>query len=302
MSRVLIPALLMLAALASPALSQDTFQEGTTITVELMNGDTITGLLLEADGARLVIQHDIFGRMEVPRASIKLSPPEPPEEPETPWSGKYDLSLTGSGGNTETQNFRTGLEVRHDDEEALDVFTIWYLRTENDGATTAEQGFAQLRHEWKLEDSKWRPFVQGSFETDHFKDYDTRTSLAGGVAYPCIEGDVHNLTGRAGAGVSKKDGVSDPTVKETNYELLIGWDYFWTISEESAFSCVGDVYPSINESGEFRAVTKLAWETKLDEDSAWFVKLGLDTFYDSVPGAGKSSTDNNYYVGLGRAF
>jgi hypothetical protein len=49
-------------------------------------------------------------------------------------------------------------------------------------------------------------------------------------------------------------------------------------------------------------VSNLAWESKVDKDSAWFVKLGLDTFYDSQPGAGQSSTDNNYYVGLGRVF
>jgi hypothetical protein len=302
MSRPLLPALLLLTLLSSSAAAQDAFDVGSTVTLELQNGDRLTGLLLEADGARLVIQHDMFGRMEIARANIKPSEPEPPAEAEAPWSGKYDLALTGSGGNTETQNFRTTLDVRHEDEEAIDVFTIWYLRNEADGEATAEKGFTQLRHEWKSEDSKWRPFVQGSYETDKFTDYDSRVAVAAGVAYPCLEGDVHDLTGRAGAGVSEKSGVDDPTVRDTNYELLLGWDYFWTLSELSQFSCIGDVYPSINESGEFRSVTKFAWETKLDADSAWFVKLGLDTFYDSQAGAGSSSTDNNYYVGLGRTF
>jgi putative salt-induced outer membrane protein YdiY len=302
MPRLLIPALLLIAALACSASAQDVFQEGQTITVELSNGDKLTGILLEAGGARLVIQHDVFGRMEIPRASIKPAEPEPPAAQASPWAGKYDLALTGSGGNTETQNFRTSLDVRHDDEDALDVFTLWYLRNESDGETSAEKGFTQLRHEWKLSDSKWRPFVQGSFETDKFTDYDARASVAGGLAYPCLEGDVHKLTARAGFGVSHKYGLSDPTIKGTSYEALIGWDYFWTLTELSRFSFIAALYPSDSDSGEYHPDTNLAWESKVDKDSAWYVKLGLDTFSDTQPGSGQSSTDNNYYVGLGRVF
>jgi hypothetical protein len=308
MTRALLAAFVLLAAVASTATAQDVFQEGTTITVELMNGDKLTGILLDADGPRLVIQHDVFGRMEIPRAAIRPVKPEEPEPAESPWSGSIDLALTGAGGNTENQNFRTSIELRHDDEDALDVTSFLFLRSEAENSTTgqvettSEKAFAQHRHEWKLQDSKWRPFVQASYEKDQFTDYDARAAVAGGVAYPCLEGDVHELTSRLGAGVSHKYGTDDPTVDETTYEALVGWDYFWTISELSRFSFISDVYPSIDQSGEFRSISKVAWETKVGETGDWFFKAGLDTFYDSQAGAGTSGTDNTYYLGLGRSF
>ena len=300
----LLPALFALTLFTGAAAAQDVFQEGTTVTLELMNGDKLTGLLIDAKGPKLVIQHDIFGKLEIPRAAIKPpAPPAPPSlEPVTPWSGKFDLALSGSEGNTDTQNFRTELDVKHDDAEAIDVFTIWYQRSETDNVASAAKGFSQLRHEWKLSDSKWRPFVQGSIQTDQFSDYDQLIAVAAGGAYPCLDGPVHKVTSRLGAGISKKYGETDPDVDETSYDALVGLDWLWTISATSNFSFTTDIYPSVSDMGQYRAVTKAAYETKVDPDSAWFLKLGIDHFYDSTAGAGIDSTDWNYYVGIGRAF
>jgi hypothetical protein len=304
LSAFLLPALLTLTLLAGVAAAQDVFQEGTMITVELMNGDKLTGLLLDAQGPKLVIQHDVFGRMEIPRAALK--PPTPPEakpvEAVTPWSGKFDLALSGSEGNTDTQNFRTELDVKHDNEEVLDVFTFWYQRSETDNQATAAKSFTQARREWKLAEHKWRPFVQGSLQTDQFSTYDQMATVAGGVAYPCIDTETNKLTGRLGAGITHKYGESDPSVNETSYDALIGLDWLYTINAISNFSFTTDMYPSVSEGGEFRSVSRAAYERKVDPDSAWFVKLGVDHFYDSTAGTGVDSTDWNYYLGLGRAF
>ncbi len=307
---------LLLVLFAIPAVAQDVFQEGTTITVKLMNGDTLTGLLEDTDGARLVILHDILGRIEIPRASIAPTPPEPVVEPVSPWSGKFDLSLTGSTGNSETQGFRTQLDVKRDDAEAADFFTLWMRRTEtrtlddpatpavdeDDTEVTEEKKFGQWRHEWKLKESKWRPFVQAGYETDQLAGYNSRASVAGGGAYQFRDDDAVKLSGRLGGGYSRKFGTDDPEVDDDAYEALLGGDWYWNITKLSLFSLVMDFYPNISDSGEFLSITKLAYELKMEETTDWFVKLGADNFHDSEPGAGKKQNDWNYYVGLGRSF
>jgi len=294
-------ALLALALLGAPAAAQDVFQEGTTITIELMNGDKLTGILLEADEPRLVIQHDVFGRMEIPRAAIKPAAAKP-VEPVAPWSGKFDVALTGTGGNTENQHFRVGLDAKHENDEHIDTITTWYLRDEDEEDTTAEKTFALYRHEWKLKEHKWKPFVQGSYERDLFTDYASREAAAVGISYPCIDTDVHKFNGRVGAGISYKSGEDDPNVEQTNYEALVGFDWLWTVSTTQSFSLGTDVYPSVNNSPEWRSISHAAYEIKVDPDSAWFIKLGIDHFYDSDPGDDDRSTDYNYFLGLGRAF
>ena len=300
MRRALLACLLLFAVSAFAA-AQDVFQEGTTVTVELMNGDKVTGLLVEADEARLVILHDVFGRMDIPRAAIKPTPPAP-VEPVAPWTGKFDVALSGAEGNTDNQNLRIGIDGKHETDEGIDTLAAWYNRATADGETDAEKLYSLYRHEWKLDDTKWRPFVQGSFETDKFTDYDSRTSAAVGGAYPCVEGDVHKVTSRLGGGASYKSGVDGNETESLNYEALVGMDWFWTVSPTDTFSFITDVYPSINNSPEYRSVTRLAYEIKVDPDSSWYIKLGLDHYYDSDPGDDSRSADYNYFLGLGRAF
>jgi putative salt-induced outer membrane protein YdiY len=300
LSAGLLP-LALLLLLAPGAAAQDVFQEGTTITVELMNGDKLTGILLEADEPMLVIQHDVFGRMEIPRASIKPAAPAP-VEPVTEWSGKFDLALSGSEGNTDNQNFRAGVDGKHETDEGIDTLSAWYTRATSDGDTDAEKLFSLYRHEWKLTDSKYRPFVQGSFESDKFTDYDARSAVAAGVAYPCIDGEVHKVTSRLGAGASYKSGVEDDDTERLNYEGLVGLDWLWKVSETHSFSLITDVYPSLNNTPEYRSVSRAAYEIKVDPASAWYIKLGVDHYYDSDPGEDSRSADYNYFVGLGRAF
>jgi len=304
MSRALLAVLfasLSLVLLPSRAAAQDAFQEGTTITIELMNGDKITGIVVDADGPKLVLQHEVLGLMEIPRAAIKPAGP-PPVEAVTPWSGKLDVALTGSEGNTDTQNLRIGVDGKHEDLEAIDTFTGWWVRETDDGDTTNEKLYSQFRHEWKLEHTKYRPFVQASYEKDQFADFNSRSAAAAGVAYPCIEGEKHKVTSRLGGGLSYKSGVDDNDVEQTNYEALVGLDWLWAVTEMQAFSFTTDVYPSVNNSPEYRAVSRAAYEIKVDPASDWYIKLGVDHFYDSDPGDDTRSADYNYYLGLGRAF
>lgn len=302
MRLMLLAAFLLLATLAVSGRAQDVFQEGSTITVELQNGDKLTGILEKADQSKLVILHDILGRMEIPRAAIKPAVPKPVVEAVSPWSGSFDLSLNGSGGNTDTQTFRTGLEAKHDEAEFVDTYTAWYRRSTAGSTVDDDKGFAQMRHEWKLKDSLWRPFVQGSYDKDRFADWDSRAAVAAGVAHPLVDTPEQKVQGRLGAGVSRKFGVSDDSVEATTYEALLGLDWNWIFSETNSFNFTTDVYPGINPSGEFRAISRAYFESKVAATSPWFVKVGVDQTYDSSAGAGTESTDWNYYLGLGRHF
>jgi hypothetical protein len=297
----LLPCLL-LALLAMPVHAQDVFQEGKPITVELMNGDKISGILESADSSKLIIRNDILGLLEIPRAAMK--PPAPPEpvKPVEPWTGSFDLSLTGSEGNTDTQLFRTELDVKHDIDSGVDSFVAIFNRSETDNTATEEKFFSQLRHEWKIADSKWRPFVQGSYERNEFTSYDALYAAAAGAAYQFMDGPVHKVQGRLGGGLSHKSGSDDPDVDDNTVEALVGGDWTWQIDDVTKFFLYTDVYPAINPSGGFRSISRMTFERLVNKESAWFIKTGVDLFHDSNAGEGTDKDDWNYYVGLGRSF
>jgi len=299
----LLPCLLF-TLLAAPLHAQDVFQEGQPITIELQNGDKLTGILEKADGDKLIILHPILGRLEIARASIK--PPKPPEvTPVEPWTGTFSLSLTGSEGNTDNTNFRTDLGAKHDYEEGVDTFMGWFRRSSEDNNTDEEKTFLQLRHEWKINESKWRPFVQGSWERDISDAWESQAAVAAGVAYQFKNGPVHALQGRVGLGASHKYVIDDDVeddIEATQYEGVLGFDWYWTISETRSFAWTTDYYPSLNDSPEYRYVTRLVYDNKVEPDSPWFIRLGADDTYDSQPGPGNRGHDINYYAGIGRSF
>ena len=302
MRMLLLPLALAAALFPARTTAQTTQDEGKTITVELQNGDKITGILKDAGTANLVITHDVLGDVSIPRAAIKPAPPPAPPVDLDVWAGSFDVAFNGSEGNTTTRNFRAGIHMSREDEASSDDVNLWYRRATSDNDPTEDKGFGQLRHEWKIKDSKWGTFVQGTMEKDRFADYDWRGGLAGGASYRFVDNEKHKLRGRVGAGLSHKWGLSDDDVDETTYEGLLGLDWNWQVTKLNTFSFTTDIYPSISPSGEIRTVTSAKYDIKVSEENPWYVRLGTDHFYDSQPGAGKKNNDWNYYLGIGRSF
>jgi hypothetical protein len=300
--RLTLTVAVVLLCLVAVGHAQDVFEEGKTITFELQNGDKLTGILEKADGPKLIVLHDILGRIELDRADVKIPAPKSEVAPIVPWSGKFDASLSGSEGNADNQTFRVGLDVKHEEEKSVDNFTTWFRRAATDDRATEEKFFAQFRHDWKLENSKWRPFWQASYEQDQFAGWDARAAAAVGAGYQFIDSKEHKLAGRLGFGANNKYGVDDPDVEELTWEALLALDWLWQISEISSLSVVQEFYPGINPSGQFRSVTRISYDMRVGPDSPWYWRLGYDSFYDSKPGDGFETRDWNYYAGIGRAF
>jgi hypothetical protein len=300
--RLSLSVAIVLLSLAAVGHAQDVFQEGTTITFELQNGDKLTGILEKADGPKLIILHDILGRIELDRADVKIPAPKSEVAPIVPWSGKFDVALSGSEGNADNQTFRVGFDVKHEEESSVENFNSWFRRAATDDRATEEKLFAQFRHDWKLTDSKWRPFWQASYERDQFAGWDARAAAAVGAGYQFLDTTEHKLAGRLGFGANNKYGVEDPDVEELTWEALLALDWLWQVSDLSSLTVVQEFYPGINPSGQFRSVTRIAYDTRVGADSPWYWRLGYDSFYDSNPGDGFEKRDWNYYAGIGRAF
>jgi putative salt-induced outer membrane protein YdiY len=293
------------ALLTGHASAQTEADVGEDIVVTLENGDVLNGILREVSASEITIEHEQLGMVRLRLQDVTSAERVPEEvEPVVAWTGTFDVSASGSGGDTDTDSFRVGLDAKREDVDGIDTFTTWYRRKQDEGETTEAKGFALFRHEWKIEDSRWMPFVQGTWERDQFTSYSYRLAVTGGAGYKCLLGPEHTLTGRVGLGASKKykSDDPDPDAEDVKPEGLVGFDYLWVINETQRFSTRMDIYPDLSETGDFRSITGLAYEVQVDPASAWLMKLGYDHFYDSDPGPGSERVNYNYYIGLSRAF
>jgi len=282
---------------------QEAEQVGTEIKIELLNGDILTGTLRELTTDELVLDHPYAGLIRIHRASIKPAQAPAVVVPVSPWSGTFDISITGKRGNTQEQDARLDFTARRETDRTIDSYIVNFQQSsaEVDGQTdqTARRGFAQGRREWRLEDSKWRPFLQGSVEDDKFKDWNQRVRIAAGGAYPWIENDEERFIGRIGAGGEKQFGGEDD---DWTPEALLGVDYFLLVREGQSINLSTEVYPSLDDMGEYQSITRAEYRVVVSPEDPWSLKVGFEHLHDSDPGPGDKSGDWTYYLGAGYVF
>ncbi|MFM9994967.1 MAG: YdiY family protein [Phycisphaerales bacterium] len=230
-------------------------------------------------------------------------PPAPPPPRERPWSegwgGSIDLGITGADGNTQNFNFRGAVGANRKSDFNDTKLSFTYSFKTDDGTDTENRAVFDARNDWLFTESKWRVFALGALEFDEFKDYDARLSLFGGVGYELVKNERTLLIGRAGLGASREFGGTDD---KWTPEALLGVDFERQIAANQKFFFTADLYPSLDNYPDYRAVAKAGYEIMLDEASKMLLKLGLEDRYDSTPGLGFRRNDLTYFITLGWAF
>jgi len=316
-----------LALLGSAAHGQSGATER-VVRVTMQGGDMVTGVLLDrAEDGTATLRHPVLGVITIPGDRIQTVTPEagltpdaldftpeaqeeayPPEEeveeaaPEavaeseekSPWSLSLNLGLNGSTGNSEIFNFRGGFDARRERETDIFLFTSTYkLATEN-GTETENRWFNRIRQEWLEQDSPWTYFLQGTLEVDEFQDYDSRVAGQGGFGYRFIDTEETFLIGRLGAGAAREFGGEEDEVIP---EAFAGAELRHEIDERSRFTTLAEIFPDLDEGGEFRSRVEGAYEIDMTNDGAWVLRLGAEHRYDSDPGDAER-VDVDYFLTL----
>ena len=211
------------------------------------------------------------------------------------WKGNVALGLNGASGNTERFNLRGEVSGTRDTEHMTTTASALYTYATDDGQKSENRALLAARNDWKLGDSPWMVFAEGSIEYDEFKDWDWRVAGAGGVGYAFIRNDRTTLIGRAGLGLSREIGGTDNTIRP---EGLLGLDLSHQLTERQLLTASTTIYPDLDETGEYRAVSNAAWEIMIDPEVNMSLRLGIEDRYDSTPGSGFKKNDFAYFAML----
>ena len=185
-------------------------------------------------------------------------------------------------------------------ETEVDRTTVtgeYYFKT-SDGTETDNNLLVKGLEEFLFKDSRWEGFVLGTYQNDNFQAWEQRIGGYAGPAYRLIEGEPLTLKLRAGAGASYEFPSSDWTP-----ELLFGDELVWTIDDRSKLRQAVEVYPDIDEFGEYRLIFRVDYDIALSEKKDLMATAGVRDEFDSyVDTDGGSSNDIKIYVGLKYAF
>lgn len=216
------------------------------------------------------------------------------------WDGSVELGLNGSEGNTQNLNFRGAITAERKVEKWDSKAILTYLRSQQDSTVTKNRFEAAFRQDYKFEKgSPWRLFGTATYEYDDFQDWQHRVQLFGGVGYAFIENEKTTLVGRAGAGATRKFGGEENAWIP---EALVGADFEHKFNDRQKITAMVEIYPSLKDSGEYRAKLKAAYELIVDPSIKMSLKVGVEDRYDSQPGPGQKRNDLEYFALLVWAF
>lgn len=283
------------------------------VRVTLLSGDVLTGTLIERANNQLVLEHPVFGQIAVPLESIReigpatpLTPEEaaaaageaPPDEapveevlPENPWDLRFELGAAGSRGNSRRDTLRTAFLARRETELLITDLSANYRFGRESGATTENRFFALGRQQWRVPDSRWSYFVEGSVELDEFKDFDARIAASAGLGYRVIDREDESLTIRGGLGASQSIGAPDDDIRP---EAIAALDYLKQLNKRTRFTFFAEYVQDLEDTDFYRARGEAALDISLSEDNAWLLKLSVENRYDSNPG---DADRNNFFYG-----
>ncbi|NNL84254.1 MAG: DUF481 domain-containing protein [Myxococcales bacterium] len=290
----------MLATSVAAILSAAAVAHGEAVVLE--NGDTLNGVILERNDDGVVLVHEVLGHLEIPNHQIRVDPPPAPLRGAfgTPmlvgWDRTFEFGLLGESGNSSTLNINTGLHLGTENEERRWLFDALYLRVDADRETTTNRSSAQLTRDWLFPGSPWFAYGQAMYERDSFEQWNHRYSVGGGPGYQFLDDARWNVRGRSGIQLTRTSGPGSE--HDLVPEWLIGLEVLWKFAEGHSLRFYNTLFPSLEEFGDYRALTGLSWEAAIEGTEAWKIKLGFQNEYDSTSRSPAEKDDLRYFANL----
>lgn len=229
-----------------------------------------------------------------------------PAPPDGQWRGELGLSGSLAAGNTESASYAAKLDATRaspNDKWSIYGTSLYGKRRVATGdEKTADNARLGTRY-----DSDFNPAVFGfglaEAETDRLANLDYRTTLGLGVGYHLVKTADHGFDVIGGLAFthSKYDpDLAVPSASGRNTELLLGEESNHKLSETVSLKQKLAVYPSIENSGEFRSVFDASLIVGLT--SRLSLQVGVQNKYTSEVPVGVKKSDTLLLTGLSVRF
>jgi len=262
---------------------------GETVKLELEGGETLRGILVSENAAEIVIDHDLLGRVTIPKTRLK-KPPEPnPGLFGTSfmegWRRRVSAGASGSEGRTKKIKLTSRLEADAEKKHYRGRFSGRYLYESEDKSKTDNKSNVSYLHDHLISDSRFFLTGSGIWETDETQSWNHRIKGTSGIGYEFFERERFQLRGRAGPGFTSRVGgggngsdVNAVANVQAVWKPIDGQE----IRFSTTYSLNASDYP------EFLLTSELDWTIELGFVKGLSFRLGADYEYDSI-----AKGDNN---------
>ena len=265
-----------------------------TITVELSNGDVVTGEVIERSDEKIVLQHPVLGRLEIPVEEV------------TPrslhvglfgtrflegWDKEINVGFSGSEGDTDESDLLIGSDLDYADKRKRWLLRARYELSYSENEKDDHNAQVSALRDWLFVDSPWFAFSYTTYNFDEFEAWEHRVTTGAGPGYRIIPEGKLQLDLRTGPFITYEFGDEDDARPEYGLGFFGRWD------PNAGHSVrLNNVYYQTLDHAEFRNVSSLEWKIRIAFTSGLSLKVGVNNEYDSA--SEDSKNDLRYYSAL----
>ncbi len=278
-------------------------------TVELKSGEKLEGVILEKDDYKIVLQHDVLGRIEIPTTEIK----KPEKKPEKPglfgtwflrgWNKSLAAGASGSSGKSNEVNANVDLNLNRETERHRMQYVARYNFVRASHDTTEDAFDTRYTHDFLFPPSAWFPFLTASYRLDTQQEYLHRLGANAGVGYEFIKSDEWEVIGRAGGGIAqtlddrRNDTTQGKDPVRTEPNALAGLQALWNYHEGQSLSANTLYLLDLADAPNYRSESRAEWKLAVGFVEGMAFKLGTSFIYDSHE-VDKFKRELRYYANL----
>ncbi len=261
--------------------------------VQLEDGDVLRGTVVEQTDAKIVLEHNVLGRLEIPRGQIKDLDIE--EKKDVKWDSHVNLAFNGAAGNTEESSLRIGARSRRRAPGTRLRLDAAYHISTSESIIDNNKLTVGIENDWLLRESRWFVFADGRFEYDQLESWRQLLASHVGPGYDIIDKDGFHLDARGGVGPRKEWGSEDD---DWEPEGLFGLRFDWEITRRQSFDASAAFLPVLADFGNYRTRSAAHWAVRIFNDLDLSVTAGATHEYQSEIDPGKDHNDLRFFTGL----
>ena len=219
------------------------------------------------------------------------------------WSGFADAGLSMARGNADITTFSTGMNAaRTTPRDKIGVYvTSLYSKSRSGEISqlTANAIRGGVSYNVNISE-RYYAFGFTDLEFDEFQKLDLRFVVGGGLGRHVIRSERTILDIFGGGSLNKEFFNTDPVLKRSSGEILVGEEYSHKLSESSALKEKLVFYPNLSETGEFRVTFDFGVVTNFSKRLGWH--LTFSDRYLSNPVLGTKQNDLLLTTGIRLTF
>ncbi len=220
-------------------------------------------------------------------ASAQLTDPD-----DIGWSGKGELGIVSTTGNTESEAMNFNVEFIKTTETWRHRFFSSALSTSEDGIKDNERYQLEAQSDRKLTEVSYI-FGALRWDSDKFGSYDPQATLTAGYGREFMKSETHTLKGEIGAGYRSLEERASG-ISEEEMIIRIVADDWWQITDTTQWE-----NRLLVESGSSNTFTQFTTGLNVAMSDKFAVKVGFELRNNTkVPPGDSEKTDTTTTVNL----